>query len=71
MDINEYIPKDKHDHERVEQLKKLSREDIKRIIPELMEWLQDQNWPVSQGVEDILINSQDDLILHKKCISNN
>jgi hypothetical protein len=68
VDIRELIPMHKSDFERVEKLKALNLEDIKPILPDLMIWLQDQNWPISQGIEDIIIEFQSDLIPHIKNI---
>ena len=52
--IKGLIPKHKFDQETVEKLEKLSFEQLKPIIPELLEWLQDMNWPIARPVADIL-----------------
>lgn len=54
MELIELIPKDKHDHDSIDKLEKLSYEEIKPIIPNLLEWLQDMNWPVASSVADVL-----------------
>ncbi|WP_178075963.1 DUF5071 domain-containing protein [Paenibacillus oralis] len=54
MNIRELIPKHKQDYERVEQLKTKTLEEIKPILPELLEWLQDMNWPIAQDIENIV-----------------
>ncbi|WP_439698371.1 DUF5071 domain-containing protein [Mucilaginibacter sp. AW1-7] len=54
MDIKKLIPKHKHDHDVIAALKGLSFEEIEPIIPELLEWLQDANWPIARPVADIL-----------------
>lgn len=54
MDIKKLIPKHKHDQEVIAGLKKLSFEQFEPIIPELLEWLQDANWPIARPVADIL-----------------
>ncbi|RVU01299.1 DUF5071 domain-containing protein [Mucilaginibacter limnophilus] len=54
MNIRNLIPKDKFDESGVEELKKLSFEQIKPIIPNLLEWMQDMNWPVARCIADIL-----------------
>jgi len=54
MNIKDLIPKDKFDQKTVDELKKLSFEQLKPIIPELLEWLQDMNWPVAKPIADIL-----------------
>jgi len=54
MDIRNLIPKDKGDIETAEKLKNYSYQQLKPIIPELLEWLQDGNWPVSNPVAEYL-----------------
>jgi len=54
MDIRKLIPKHKDDQEVIENLRKLSFEEIKPIIPDLLEWLQDMNWPIARPVTEIL-----------------
>ncbi|MBB4804163.1 hypothetical protein HNP37_004249 [Flavobacterium nitrogenifigens] len=55
MNIKNLIPKDKFDFETVEKLKGYSFDDIEPIIPDLLEWLQDMNWPISKPIAEILI----------------
>ncbi|CAA9200038.1 hypothetical protein FLA105534_02934 [Flavobacterium bizetiae] len=55
MDIKTLIPKDKFDFETVEKLTKYSFKDIEPIVPDLLEWLQDINWPISQPIAEFLI----------------
>lgn len=55
MNIKTLIPKDKFDFETIEKLKSYSFEEIKSIVPELLEWLQDMNWPISKSVAEYLI----------------
>jgi hypothetical protein len=56
MKINakDLIPKDKHDIQRAENLKNYSYSELKPIIPELLEWLQDLNWPVAKPISEYL-----------------
>jgi len=54
MNIQELIPKNKFDGSGIEELKSLSFEQIKPIIPDLLEWLQDMNWPVASSIASIL-----------------
>jgi hypothetical protein len=53
-DIKDLIPKHKHDHEVISGLKELSFEQIKPIVPELLEWLQDINWPIAGPIANVL-----------------
>nr|WP_145404029.1 DUF5071 domain-containing protein [Paenibacillus xylanexedens] len=64
MQIRTMLPKDKFDIESIEKLDKRSNDELRDILPELMEWLQDRNWPISQPVEDLLLRFGDELIPH-------
>lgn len=56
MKIEKLIPRDKFDFETVNELKKLSKESLKPIVPQLFEWTQDMNWPIARDIAKILIN---------------
>jgi hypothetical protein len=64
MDIREWLPRDKHDVKAIRKLSEFSDAELKEIIPELMEWLQDGNWPISKPVEDLLLRFGEELIPH-------
>ncbi len=48
------MPKDKFDSEAVERLSRLEENLLEPLIPQLLEWIQDMNWPVAQLVCDLL-----------------
>ena len=52
--VNNLIPKDKFDTSAYEQLMALSDDEITPIIPELLKWIQDMNWPVAPSVIKVL-----------------
>ncbi len=54
MNLRELIPKNKGDIETAERLKNYSYEEIKTIVPELLTWIQDMNWPVAGPVSNYL-----------------
>uniref|UniRef100_UPI00403F1FD1 DUF5071 domain-containing protein n=1 Tax=Paenibacillus sp. FSL R5-0713 TaxID=2921655 RepID=UPI00403F1FD1 len=54
MDMRSRLPRDKFDFEAVSELNEFSNEELRNSIPELMQWLQDGNWPISKPVEDLL-----------------
>ncbi|SEO09763.1 DUF5071 domain-containing protein [Paenibacillus sp. OK076] len=64
MDIREWLPRDKSDFEAVRKLSEFGNEELRDIIPELMEWLQDGNWPISKSVEDLLLRFGEELVPH-------
>ncbi len=49
--IRDLVPKHKHDIETAEKLNQYSIEEIRSIVPALLEWLQDANWPVAYPVK--------------------
>ncbi|WP_333596898.1 DUF5071 domain-containing protein [Chryseobacterium flavum] len=57
--IKDLIPKDKSDLFTAEKLKHYSYDDLKEIIPDLLEWLQDMNWPVAKTVSEYLLSIND------------
>ena len=38
----------------VSELKKLSDIEIESIIPELLVWIQDMNWPIAEDIAEVL-----------------
>ncbi|HEY8931382.1 MAG TPA: DUF5071 domain-containing protein [Mucilaginibacter sp.] len=54
MDVRELIPKHADDQKAIDGLKKLPFEQIKPIVPDLLVWLQDMNWPVARPIAGIL-----------------
>jgi len=58
-EIYSMVPKSKFDTSLVDQLRKISKEEIKLIIPELIFWISDANWPVARPIADILLEYPD------------
>ncbi|WP_334073137.1 DUF5071 domain-containing protein [Paenibacillus sp. A14] len=54
-DLYNLLPRDKHDFERVDVLKYIDKEDLIKLIPKLIEWLQDINWPIAMDVSKLLL----------------
>lgn len=50
MNLEELVPKNKFDTESAEKLFQYSFDEIEPIIPQILEWMQDGNWPVSKPV---------------------
>lgn len=47
-------------------LKKIGYPRVKAIIPELLEWIQDMNWPGAQEIVDLLITADDEIVPYVK-----
>lgn len=55
------LPADKFDVEAVERLSELTDDELRPLIPELLTWLQDMNWPVA-GPAAELLSEQKELV---------
>lgn len=51
-----YIPTNKEDLEFTHELKSMNIYDIKKDVPELLEWIQDGNWPQAPFIYEYFIN---------------
>lgn len=58
----DYLPRDKHDFERVNELKKWDRSELVPLLPNLLEWIQDINWPIAHEVAELLLTVPKDII---------
>lgn len=68
----EYLPRNKYDFERMNQLKKLNREEILPFLPGLMEWIQDMNWPIASEVSELLLKYPAEIVpLIKEVLATN
>jgi MoxR-like ATPase len=53
--LSDLLPQDKHDEAAVERLQQLSDVEVNPLLPQLLEWLQDFNWPVASAVWKFLL----------------
>lgn len=49
-----YLPTSKHDLQSIERLKKLKPDEILALLPHLLGWIQDSNWPISRVMTPFL-----------------
>ncbi|MFS0873908.1 DUF5071 domain-containing protein [Paenibacillus xylanilyticus] len=63
------MPRTKMDYERVELLKSAPKEKVVPILPELLEWLQDMNWPIAKDIEDVVAKYEEYLLPHLLAVS--
>lgn len=59
MNVKDLVPKDKHDISNINKLYNLSDEEMKPIVYNLLEWIQDYNWPVAQELVPVLKERED------------
>lgn len=64
MNINsKNLPRNKHDFERVYKLKELDRKELLPLLPGLMEWIQDMNWPIANEIAELLLTFPNEIVL--------
>lgn len=56
------LPANKSDLAAVERLKTAPSESVIPLLPKLMEWLQDMNWPVAQAVLPLMVSYEDETV---------
>lgn len=61
-DIHDLVPKNKFDSSNIERLKHLTDNEIEPILPSLLEWIQDCNWPVAGDILPVLALHQSALV---------
>ena len=62
--LRDLIPKDKFDNSTINQLCKLTDNEMQPIILDLLEWLQDYNWPISRDILPIVVIHQNIAMPH-------
>jgi len=55
MSLEDCVPKDKFDLDAVRRAEEAGYPAIAPILPELLEWMQDMNWPVARVIAPLLI----------------
>jgi hypothetical protein len=55
-DLFDLIPKTKFETEKVDALIQLGYPAVQPILPELMTWVQDMNWPVARVLRPFLVS---------------
>ncbi len=70
MNISTLIPKDKSDCSSIPTLKVIDITMVNPILGELLEWIQDMNWPVAKELWEILPRFHKGLIPHIKAVLN-
>src|SRR5271163_1990424 len=59
---SELLPKDKHDHEAIERLHKLPIQELVSLLPELLEWVADINWPIARDAIDLALRVPEHIV---------
>jgi hypothetical protein len=66
--LEDCIPKNKHDKASLGKARLVGFPGINVILPQLLEWLQDRNWPVAYEVLDLLSNADEEIVPHIRAV---
>ena len=64
------LPKCKDDMDAVQKIKELEYPEIAPILPHLLTWLKDANWPIAKNIADKLVSIGQPVMSHVKKILN-
>ncbi len=70
MNLKDCIPKDKFDHDAVKRAVEIGYPGINPILPDLLVWLQDINWPVARDLVPLLKDAGTGIAPHIIAILN-
>lgn len=59
-----FLPRNKHDIDKVEEIKNLDRNILVSLLPDLLVFTQDMNWPVAPGILEILLTFPKEIVPH-------
>jgi hypothetical protein len=59
---SELMPKDKHDRKAMERLRKLPIQELVPLLPELLEWVADINWPIARDAIDLVLTVPEHIV---------
>lgn len=68
--MNHKLPESKDDFASITVLQQLEFVQITALIPDLLIWIQDGNWPIYQSIKELLLPQQENLIEPLKEILN-
>lgn len=68
MDIDECVPSNKHDHDAVQRARAVGFPALDPVLPRLLTWLQDLNWPVAGSVSELLSGSGPEIVPHIRAV---
>ncbi|MFJ7648311.1 DUF5071 domain-containing protein [Lysinibacillus sp. NPDC097279] len=67
-EFERFLPSNVYDVDKVEEIKKLDRETLVSLLPELLVYTQDMNWPVAPGVLEILLTFPEEIVPHVQAV---
>jgi hypothetical protein len=66
--LAEVLPRQKFDFERVKKLKGMDRKELIPLLPKLLVWIQDINWPIAPKIAELLLAFPSEIVLPIKSV---
>jgi len=63
-ELEVFLPRNVYDVDKVGEIKNLDRETLVSLLPDLLEFIQDMNWPVAPGILEILLTFPKEIVPH-------
>lgn len=63
-ELEVFLPRNVYDVDQVGEIKNLDRETLVSLLPDLLEFIQDMNWPVAPGILEILLTFPKEIVPH-------
>jgi len=67
-DLHSLVPQTKHNTEKAAALVALGYPAVAPVLPQLLEWMQDYNWPVAQVLKPLLAGIGRPLVPHIRAV---
>ncbi len=62
--FEDFLPRNIYDVDKVEKIKKLDSYIVVPLLPSLLVFIQDMNWPVAPGILEILLTFPKEIVPH-------
>ena len=62
--FEDLLPRHKFDNDSVEMIKKMDRDKVLPLLPNLLEWIQDMNWPMAPSILGLLLTFPEEIVPH-------
>jgi len=68
MNLANCVPKNKSDFAALDQANRVGFPALNPVLPELLVWLQDMNWPVAERVAALLSGAGEEILPHIRSV---
>ncbi|MEH6945108.1 DUF5071 domain-containing protein [Bacillus sp. JJ722] len=62
--FEDLLPRHKSDLHRAKRITNMKRDKIVPLLPNLLEWIKDTNWPVAPSILEVLLTFPEEIVPH-------